>query len=169
MNQKEAVYKAVTSTLTENGIHFEDGNNSKELLSKEMSQAITQILVTGFQARVIELKDTPSNQEKLADPKKLTLYCNELKVNWLKKDTRLNGGTKHEIQNPGSRVSDPGVRALKALYESMESNEVKAELQAEIDKRVEEIRASKAAKKAPKINVEHLPEEIRAKYASFVS
>ncbi len=52
-------------------------------------------LSKGFAEKKIALKDTASNQKKLAEPKLLQVYLIGLVNNWVKRDPRLNGaGTK---------------------------------------------------------------------------
>ena len=164
MKQVQAVYQAIVNVLGENGIGFEDGMNASELLTDGMSKSITQVLMDGFLKGEIEFKDTPSNREKLSDEVKLRRYVNELKNNWLRKDTRLNGGDKYEIKNPGSRVGS-GDHMLKALRGLVGVENVdQAEIEAAIEKRLSEIQP----KKKVTINIDDLPEEIRAKYADLI-
>jgi len=48
----------------------------------------------------------------LADDAKLRSYCSGLQSNWLRKDTRLNGGVKYVAKNPGSRAGSTDPKAL---------------------------------------------------------
>ena len=82
-------------------------------------------------------------------------------LTWLRKDTRLNGGTKYEAKNPGSRrgSADAQVVALRKL-QAMQSDPAKVtEIQTYIDKRLAEI-----APKPDPIDVEAIPAELRAKF-----
>jgi hypothetical protein len=77
--------------------------------------------------------------------------------NWVRKDTRLNGGTKYIPTNPGSRTGsgDEKLKNLRILL-TMVPDDVKPAVQVEIDKRVEELKP-----KAQDINLEMIPENLR--------
>lgn len=163
VTQREAVYQAVVSVLTEAKVHFEDGMDAKSIMTKEFRAQVNTILCFGFTNGDIELKATPSNQAKLADASLLKEYVSGLQSNWLLKDTRLNGNVDHEIKNPGSRtgVADPQVKALRALIKMATSSSEIAELQTYIDKRLAEIHVPTATT----VDLSSLPAELQAKYA----
>lgn len=146
MTQEEAVFQAITNVCGEQEGKFEP--------SKEERAQITEILVEGFKAGRITLKDTPSNNEKLADDAKLRAYCSGLQSNWLRKDERLNGGVKYQPKNPGSRAgsTDPMVKAMRTLL-ATKGAEMTAEEQAEVKgliaKRVAEIKPTKVVALTP--------------------
>lgn len=166
VTQRQAVYQAVISVLNEAGIFFEDGQNAKEVMTKEHRAQVNTILAFGFTSGEIELKDTESNRTKLSDPSEMKEYVSGLQSNWLNKDTRLNGGVDHEIKNPGSRAGtgDSQLKALRSLLAISTDTVDKAELQGYIDARVTEIAKTKP-KASVTIDFSSLPAELQAKYS----
>jgi len=140
MTQEEAVFQAIKNVMGEVEGAYEP--------SKEERALVTEILVEGFNAGRIALKDTPANAEKLADVSKLRSYCSGLQSNWLRKDTRLNGGVKYVAKNPGSRAgsTDPQIKAMRTLLQTRTdlSTDDRAEIQSMIDSRVSEIKPAKS-------------------------
>lgn len=142
-SQKEAVYNAVTSVLTENNISVSEGTDVSTLMTRELRSQVNQILFEGFKSGTIELDRQLSDTD-------LKGYVSGLQSNWLRKDTRLNGGSKYSAKNPGSRVgsSDPSLKAMRALLSTLSEESDKAEVQAAIDTRIAEIKATKVKKVA---------------------
>lgn len=145
MTQEEAVFQAITSVCGDVEGKYEP--------TKDERASITEILAEGFTQGKIALKDTPSNQEKLADPAKLRSYCSGLQSNWLRKDPRLNGNVKYVAKNPGSRAgsTDPQIKAMRALLATRDdlSTEDRAEIQSLIATRVAEIKPAKQVELTP--------------------
>jgi len=145
LNQKEAVYNAIQEVKT-----FEDG--SKVDLTKDEKSTVKAMLVTGFEEGKIELK---SEQDDLGK------YVNGLINNWLRKDTRMNGGTTYTCKNPGSRTGqqDPMIKNLRLLKkrEGITESDL-AEIDVAIAARLSEIKPAKAAQT---IDVSALPEEFQ--------
>jgi hypothetical protein len=156
VNQKTAVYNAITSVLAEADIHFEDGMNISELMTKELRAQVNQILFVGFRNGSIELDREFTDTE-------LKGYVSGLQSNWIRKDSRFNGNTKYVAKNPGSRahVGDSQLKAMTALLKTLTSPEDKAEVQAAIDARQEELAAAK-----PKVTIDYskLPAHLAAKF-----
>lgn len=157
-SQKESVYAAIKAYANENNIRHEDG----EVISldktgrKMVVEMVTQAALAG------EMSLSDEALAKYNTREKMLKYCDGLVNNWLRKDTRLNGGTPYEPKNPGSRVGsgDEVVKALRALKTlATTTDEHKALIDAELNKRLEEIRAAKA----PKVSVDFskIPESIR--------
>jgi len=153
MNQKSAVYEAITSVLAEAGIHFEDGMDVSELMTKELRAQVNIILFTGFRAGTISL-------DREFNDKELKSYVSGLQSNWIRKDSRLNGDVKYTAKSPGSRPSDPQLAAMRALLATLTNPTDRAEVQKHIDARVAEL----AKARAPQIDVSKLPEALRAKF-----
>lgn len=155
ISQKEAVFSAVTSVLSEAGIQVDEGSNYAESLTRELRASVTQILVEGFNSGTIAL------EKSFEDESALRTYCSGLTSNWLRKDTRMNGGMKYTAKNPGSRVgsSDPQLKAMRVLLSTQEDESKRAEIQSFIDARVASIKAAK--KPAKTINVADLPAELQ--------
>ena len=155
MSQKEAVFSAVTSVLSENGISFTENSDIGAVMTSELRSQVNQILFEGFKAESIELSKT------LTDTK-LKSYTSGLQSNWLRKDKRLNGGIAYKAKNPGSRAggSDPQLKAMRALLGSLTVETEREEVQTYIDARVKEIAATRATKSVV-IDTSALPESLR--------
>lgn len=159
-SQKEAVFSAVSSVLGEAGIQVNEGDNFATHLTKELRAQVTNILVEGFNGGSIALDKT------FEDEAGLRTYCSGLTSNWLRKDTRMNGGTKYVAKNPGSRVGsgDASLKAMRALLQTKTDPADRAEIQDFIDARVAEVQASRKPVKS--IDFTALPAELAAKYGS---
>ena len=148
LNQKEAVFQAVV------GVTGFAGEGTCEP-TREQKAMIHQVLVEGFRSGKIKI-DTQYPDEKLKQ------YVVGLLNNWLRKDTRLNGGSAYVPKNPGSRQGsgDAQLKALRALMSATAGDAERAEIQRYIDARTAEI----AAAKQPVIDFSALPESLRAKF-----
>ena len=158
--QKEAVHSAVTSVLSENGVSVNEGDNYATHLTREYRAQVTNILVEGFTSGKIALDKSFENESDLRT------YCSGLTSNWLRKDTRLNGGMKYVAKNPGSRVgaADAQLKAMRTLLSTKSDAAERAEIQSFIDARVAEVKASKKPTKTIDFSV--LPAELADKYGS---
>ena len=150
MNQKEAVYTAVVNVTGFSGDGAVD-------VSKEQRAQVNAILFEGFRAGNISI-DREFNDAELKK------YISGLTSNWLRKDTRLNGGTAYIAKNPGSRAGsgDASLKAMRALLSTLTSAEDKAEVQKHIDERVSEIASTKVTKV---IDYSMLPADLAAKFS----
>lgn len=148
LNQKEAVFNAVKNVCGN-----VDGAYNP---TKQQRADISAILVTGFQTGAIQLEKTFTESE-------LKAYVSGLLSNWLRKDTRLNGGTKYEAKNPGSRAGagDSSMKEMRKLLKVTTNPADRAEIEAEINKRAAEIAATKTK---VSVNYDALPESLRSKY-----
>jgi hypothetical protein len=157
VNQKEAVYSAITSVLSEAGIAFNEGMNVASVMSKELRGQVNNILFSGFRSGSITLDREFNDTE-------LKAYVSGLQSNWIRKDKRLNGNVAYVAQNPGSRAGtgDPKLKAMRALLSTLTSPTDKAEVQKHIDARISEIAASKSPAKT--IDYSVLPAELAEKF-----
>jgi hypothetical protein len=155
MSQKEAVFNAVSSVLSEAGITVNEGSDFSTPLTRELRAQVTNILVEGFNSGTISLDKNFTTEAELRT------YCSGLTSNWLRKDSRLNGGVKYVAKNPGSRVgsSDATLKAMRALLSSKSDPAERSEIQSFIDARVAEVKASR--KPTKEINVADLPAELQ--------
>lgn len=154
--QREAVFQAVMNVRPS----FDGSTN----LTKDERGNVHQIVCEGFRTGKIEFEATASNQEKLASEAKLSAYVSGLISNWLRKDTRLNGGVKYEPKNPGSRVgqSDEQMKTLRALGKQFAGTDKAIIIDAQIEKRKSELAAMKV--KSVELTAEQiaaLPEDVR--------
>src|ERR1044072_6188433 len=103
MNQKEGVVAAIVSVL--------GGEISgKVSLNDHQQDEVERMLVHGFMTGQIEIKGG-------RDETNLNKCVPGLINNWLRKDTRLNGGDEYVTKRPGSRAGagDEQLKAMKAL------------------------------------------------------
>jgi hypothetical protein len=149
--QKEAVFVAVTQVLRERGVHPKEGQKISELMTREYRAIVNAILFNGFKSGKIDM-NTP---EILQDDGDLKTYISGLQSNWLRKDKRLNGGTKYKPKAEGSRSvsNDEAIKSMRQLLSQTSDPSDRAEIQRFIDARLAQI----AASKAPKIDTTHLP------------
>ena len=142
ITQGEAVFQAVTSTMGE-----QDGAYQP---TKAQLEQIHETVLGFFQVGECVHSKNPSEAE-------LRKYIPGLVNNWLRKDTRLNGGTKYVAKRPGSRSGsgDESVKAMRTLLSMTSDPSAKQAIQQEIDKRIAELRP------APTVNVDALPEALR--------
>ena len=155
MKQKDAVYNAIMTVLTESGVTYEGGDVAP-FMTKERRAQVNAILFQGFRSGSIDLDREFNDTE-------LKAYVSGLQSNWIRKDKRLNGGVQYVAKNPGSRtgVGDPQLKALRALLKTqVDPNKIK-EIHEYIERRTAEINATKA--KTVEVNVDDLPIELRAK------
>jgi hypothetical protein len=159
ITQKDAVFNAISSVLAEAGVSVPEGQSYSEHMTRERRAQVTNILVEGFNTNTVELDKTFSEAD-------LRAYASGLQSNWLRKDSRLNGGTKYVAKNPGSRVGagDAQLKALRALLSSKTDADERSEIQSFIDARVTEIGASK--KKTVTVDFSVLPAALAAKYST---
>jgi hypothetical protein len=157
LSQKEGVYNAVVAFHSENGVPFEDGNHVQ--FSKEDRATVIGMICEAFNADEIELSE--SAQAKFSTPVKLRSYANGLVSNWLRKDVRMNGGTKYAAKNPGSRAGqgDETVKNLRLLKKTLTDVAQIEACDSEIASRLAEIKASKAP--VAKIDYDAIPASLR--------
>lgn len=148
MNQKTAVYAAVVA-------HCEITNNKAEV--GDNKSLIINALIEGFEANAIELSEK-ARTKYIGDRKALKSYVGGLLNNWLRKDTRLNGGDKYVTKKPGSRAgaSDEVIKNLKALAATLEGDQLEAVNEA-IEKRKAEIKTTKTVE----IDYDLIPQSLR--------
>lgn len=152
MNQKEAVFHFITN--------IKEIGSGPVILSDSERKEVIHSLVEGFQDCNISYKGTLPTEPELRK------YVSGMLSNWLRKDTRLNGGVKYEAKNPGSRAgsSDPQVKAMRALLKTLDSNDPRrATVEATLNSHIE---ANRATKQKVTVNFEDLPESLRAQFES---
>lgn len=156
-SQKEAVYGAVMSVCKEHNVTPTKGQPYSEVMTREMRAQVNAILVTGFKSGKIPLETQFPNDSALK------AYVSGLQSNWLRKDTRLNGGESYKPAAPGSRSGqqDPAIREMRKLLEHVTSKKDREEIQACIDERLANLK--KVASK-PAVDITVLPSRLH-KYA----
>jgi hypothetical protein len=154
ISQKECVYLAVCEVI---GV---DGFNGKAELSKEQLSKVHGIVTDVMSDGGAEL--SAEAKAKYCTRELLLTYVKGMVNNWLRKDTRLNGGSKYVTKNPGSRSGskDPQLSELYKLKSLVaHDDESVAKVESAIKLRLEQI----AAEKAPKveINADLIPDELK--------
>lgn len=143
ITQGEAVFQAVNEVL--------DGNieGQVKLSDAQLAQVHSKVF-TAFTTGVTTHSSNPSEAQ-------LRKYIPGLVNNWLRKDSRLNGGVTYQTKKPGSRSGsqDESVKAMRTLLSVTTDPAAKAQIQAAIDKRIASL------KPKPEIKVDALPESLR--------
>lgn len=145
MNQKEAVFKAVT---TVKGSSSFDGAVT---LSRDEREKVSKLVAGYFENGDVSFADGQRQG------KELTTYVSGLISNWLRKDDRLNGNVKYVPKNPGSRTGngDDQLKAMRTLLSSVDDPEAKREVQEAITRRLEELKPKR------NVNIEALPDHLK--------
>lgn len=156
-NQKESVYCAVTEFLKEQNIPFVDGQ--KVELNKDQRKTVIEMVAQSAMAGEMNLSSEAKEKYNTLDL--MRGYCNGLLSNWLAKDTRLNGGSKHVIKSPGSRAgqTDEVIKNLKALRERLTDSDHLAAVDAQLKLRASELANAKGNQR--KVDINFIPESIR--------
>jgi len=154
MKQNDAVFSAVCSVLGEESF------NGAVKLSKDQTSEVVESVTNGIYNGEVDFSD--SAKEKYSDRASIRKYVIGMVNNHLRKDKRLNGGTKYEAKNPGSRAGsgDPVLKSLKALLALCETSAQKDEVTKEIDARLATLNKAKA--KVVEINWDLIPEHLRS-------
>lgn len=152
VKQKDATYTAIVNVTGFKG-------EGKCVTTREQRAQVAMILSEGFRSGSIGYE---GDFNTLSDSDQKS-YVSGLISNWLRKDTRLNGGEKYAAKNPGSRAgsSDPQLKALRTLITQV-PEEQKSEIQSYIDARMNELNAAKVKST---VDFSALPEELAAKFS----
>lgn len=147
MSQNEAVYVAVSTVFPHNG----EGVPETGKWTSAQKQEVFGMLLKSFKA------GEWTKNSGGTDDASLMKYIPGLVNNHVRKDTRLNGGTKYETKRPGSRAGsgDESIKAMRTLLALTQDPAVKAQIQTAIDARIEELKPKAT------VNVEALPEALR--------
>lgn len=150
MTQNEAVVQAVLAVFGSNG-KLDGAVPETGRWSNDEKNAVHALMLDGWQ-KGMWVKS--SGGQTTAD---LVKYIPGLVNNHVRKDLRLNGGTKYETKNPGSRAGsgDEALKAMRLLLSMTEDVDAKLAIQTEIDKRLGELKPKAT------INVSVLPESLR--------
>lgn len=150
VSQKEAVYQSVASVVNESGESI-NAETATHLTTEQRKQVISILL------ELTESGGVSVNPESKA-AQNLPKYWDGALSNWIRKDTRLNGGTEHMIKNPGSRSGDEMLKNLKLLRSTQTDEAAIAAIDEAIADRIAEL---KPAAQPKAVNVDALPEALR--------
>lgn len=127
-----------------------------DILTSDDKARMKEIIVEGFLGGKVEMS-TEGKEKYFSNAAELGKYTVGLINNWIRKNPEFNAGGSYEPKNPGSRkgTGDETVKALRALLKVTSDAAVKADIQTEIDKRLNEL------KPKVEINISALPEHLR--------
>lgn len=144
VTQRAGVYAIISS------IHpFEDGE-VVTLTTEERKQVAEEVALQLHNGDIEFSEKAKDKYSTVEDIRKK--YAPGLISNWLRKDTRMNGNTKYEAKNPGSRAGqgDARLKAMRGLMKQFQAANAPADkvetLQAAIDTRTAELATEKAKK-----------------------
>jgi hypothetical protein len=142
LSQKDAVFNAIQSVFSQAGKSI-DGKIS---LTKEERATVTQIVTAGIEEGSVSFSD--ESRVKYPTTADVKGYVSGMVGNWLTKDKRLNGGSKYQAKNPGSRTGqgDDVMRNLKALRDQLTNSEHIEAVEEKIKERTNELNAAKTKK-----------------------
>lgn len=151
-SQREAVYNAVINVVGQLDGKYE--------LSKNQRDEVVMIVSQGIEEGNVVFSD--SARTKYHSSALVKTYTVGLVSNWLRKDTRLNGGVKYQPKNPGSRTgqTDPQLKALRALLKQQTDSTMISKIESHIESRKAEIQAEKL--KSVEIDYSQIPAELKA-------
>jgi hypothetical protein len=144
ITQGEAVYQAVCSVLENSEL------NEKVELNDSETKRVADLVFTMFKTGVCQHKGNPSDEA-------LRKYIPGLVNNWLRKDLRLNGGSKYQAKKPGSRAGsgDEQLKAMRDLLSMTTDPLARAAIELEIQARREAIKPKTI------VNIDALPPSLR--------
>jgi len=155
-SQKESVFQAVISIVTVDSGTTVDLNKEQRA---SVIQAVTASILSG------DTEFSAEARAKYVGEAQIKGYVNGMVSNWLRKDTRLNGGSKYETKNPGSRAGqgDEVLKNLKNLKAQTNDPDQIELIDSHIANRTAEIAATKTKKTTAAVNYDALPADLRAK------
>ena len=159
VNQRTATVNTILAVLKDAGINYELNGETpvSSVLESTHKEKVRSVLFTMFKESKIEYKE--SFQAKVDNDTELKKYISGLVNNWIRKAKEFNNGQAYKAKNPGSRAGsqDPQIREMRKLLNVTADEEAKAKIQAAIDAKLAEIKASKQ----PEVNLEAIPAELR--------
>lgn len=160
--QKDAVFahvESVVGTIT-----------GQVTLTKDQRHEVIAAITQAIQLGTVEF--STEAKAKYDTTEKVRTYVGGLVNNWLRKDPRLNGNTKYQAANPGSRTNsgDEQLKALKQLRKQIaQSGDTTklAEVDTAITNRQAELKAAKPTKaktvklQQPQVDLSDVPDELK--------
>lgn len=161
MSQSDSVVFCAKQVLGES---FRSGTPILDYITKDEAAAVVDLVTKSIQEFETDL--SAQAREKFADPKKLRSYVVGMVNNWFRKGKELNGGSKYEIKNPGSRqgTGDAQLKELKILRKALADRNASPESLEKVDEAIQarliEIAPVQTAKKI-EVNLELIPAHLR--------
>lgn len=146
ISQGEAVFQAIQLVVERHQVRVE---GAVQLTKVQLDEVYSNVFMAFKTGETVHTKNP--------DEAALRKYIPGLVNNWLRKDSRLNGGTKYTTKKPGSRSGsgDESVKAMRTLLSVTTDPSVRAQIQAAIDERIASL------KPKTEINTAALPESLR--------
>lgn len=151
MKQNDAVFQAVCQVLGQTNF------DQAVILTTDQRKQVIEIVSKGICEKKVDFSTEAS--EKYSTFDKVKTYTSGMVSNHLRKDKRLNGNTKYEAKNPGSRTGqgDEMLKNLKALRSQLTDPQ---HIQA-VDEKIAERTNELSKTKTVTIDIDKLPEELR--------
>lgn len=145
IKQGEAVFQAVSQTFDSSDA-VPETSAWTEAQKESVYGALFQMFKTGV-----------TSHSKSPDDAQLLKYIPGLVNNWVRKDPRMNGGTKYVTKNPGSRQGsgDEMVKNLKILLSTIDDPKHRAEVESALTTRLSQLKPKTV------IDVTKIPENLR--------
>lgn len=158
MKQVDAVFQAICQ------VKGQESFDARVELTKEESEQVIDMVSRGLVEGEVDFSERA--RAKHDTEEKVRSYTRGMVNNHLRKDLRLNGGTPYKPKNPGSRIGsgDETIREMRKLKSTLSDPDDIAQVQAEIDKRIEHLKAQKQTK--IEIDAGAIPEDLRHLVAS---
>lgn len=138
MNQKDAVFSAITTVFSNNNVSFVSGtDNANNLLNKQLRSEVTNIVAGQIRSGEVEMSQEA--RSKNAEDSALRSYVSSLITNWLRKDNRLNGGSSPVKSSKRIVHTDSQLKALRQLLAAQTDQAKRLEIQTHIDQRLSQL------------------------------
>ena len=163
ISQSEATINAIVNLAQEQGYNAQPFETVyKDILTKQDTNQVVNFITKGLISGDISMTDKSKAKFK-GDDKALRRYVVGLVNDRLRKAKALNGNTTYQYKEPGKLTNsrDAELKALTQVLALDNPPEVKAEIEAEINRRKQELAAAKV--KTVNINYDALPADLRAK------
>lgn len=166
MNQRDGVFKAVQEVIGQ------DSFSERVVLTSDQRKRVIDLVTNGIILDEVNMSD---NAKLTYDtPEKIKSYVASLVSDCVRKDTRMNGGSKYTPTKPGTRTGskDEQIQAMRAARKSFvisgDAEKVRI-IDEEITNRIKTLQASKPASspktKTPKtisVDLSMIPAELKA-------
>jgi len=154
--QIEVVFNAVKNVLGEEFTVNE--TVAKDKLTKETRKEVLWLCIEATRAGEVEVKGKKRTYDIESD-KDMVEYWTGTVSNHLRRDPRLNGGTKREDLNEIKKgPRDVLLKSLRQMLDKQSDPQAKADIQEAIDKRLLEL---KPEKEKFEIDVSILPDHLK--------
>ena len=155
MKQSQSVVEATVSVL---GDEFRPGTPILTYITKEQTTQVVDLVTDSIMEGLTEFSDQA--RAKYDDRKKVRSYVVGLVNNWFRKHKELNGGGTYVPKNPGSRISDPQLKEMRALRKRLIDRNARPEDIARADAAIER-KLKELGAKEDEINADLIPDELK--------